>query len=60
MKKKMFPLIRDLTVSFTIGCLSTYLPFWRMDGKYDQGMIGFAVGVLVFYFMVATNRDYQQ
>ena len=55
----MFPLIRDLTVSFTIGCLSTYLPFWRMDGKYDQGMIGFAVGVLVFYFMVATNRDYQ-
>ena len=58
MKKKMFPLIRDLVVSFTIGCLSTYLPFWRMDGKYDQGMIGFAVCVLVFYFMVAT-RDYQ-
>lgn len=60
MKKKMFPLIRDLTVSFTIGCLSTYLPFWRMDKAYDQAMIGFAVGVLVFYFMVATNRDYQQ
>ena len=59
MNKKMFPaLIRDLVVSFTIGCLSTYLPFWRMDEKYDQGMIGFAVGVLVFYFMVAT-RDCQ-
>lgn len=59
MKKKMFPLIRDLVVSFTIGCLSTYLPFWRMDGKYDQGMIGFAVGVLVLYFMVVTNKVYR-
>ena len=59
MKKKMFPLIRDLVVSFTIGCLSTYLPFWRMDGKCDQGMIGFAVGVLVFYFMVATSKVYR-
>ena len=39
MKKKIFPLIRDLVVSFTIGFLSTYLPFWRMDGKYDQAMI---------------------
>ena len=59
MKRKIFPLIRDLVVSFTIGGLSTYLPFWRMDGKYDQGMIGFAVGILDFYLMVATNRDYQ-
>lgn len=57
MNRKTLSIIRDLFTSFVIGGLSTYLPIWILTKAFDRFFIGFAVGTLMFLFMLSTNVE---
>ena len=45
---------RNIIISFTIGILATYLPFWQWDGKQLTGAL--ALSVLAWMLVQGTDE----
>ncbi len=47
---------RDAVLSIIIGALSTYLPFWEWSSTFAQITGMFAMGIVAFYVILATEK----
>ena len=47
---------RNAILSIIIGALATYLPFWRWSDTFTQISGAVVITMLVFYFLVATEK----
>ena len=48
---------RNIILSIIIGGLATYLPFWRWTDTLAQITGAIVIAMLVFYFLVGTEKD---
>ncbi len=48
---------RNAILSTIIGAMATYLPFWRWTDTLAQITGAIVIAMLVFYFLVSTEKD---
>ena len=48
---------RNAVLAIIIGALATYLPFWRWTDALTQITGAVVIAMLVFYFLVGTEKD---
>ena len=47
---------RNVILSIIIGAMATYLPFWRWTDTFAQISGAVVIAMLVFYFLVGTEK----